>query len=107
VSPTYVPDLAHATLDLLIDGEHGIWHLANESAVSWAELARAVATRRGLDPSLVDDCRCDSLQLAATRPAFSALSSLRARLLRPLDQALAAFMLDWDAAAVDQRRAGR
>ena len=31
VSPTYVPDLVHASLDLLIDGEHGLWHLANEA----------------------------------------------------------------------------
>lgn len=30
VSPTYVPDLVHACLDLLIDGESGLWHLANE-----------------------------------------------------------------------------
>src|SRR5215213_4845278 len=28
VSPTYVPDLVHVTLDLLIDGETGVWHLA-------------------------------------------------------------------------------
>src|SRR5256885_10419504 len=35
VSPTYVPDLAHAALDLLIDGEQGIWHLANSGETSW------------------------------------------------------------------------
>ena len=29
VSPTYVPDLVHACLDLLIDGESGLWHLTN------------------------------------------------------------------------------
>ena len=32
VSPTYVPDLVHATLDLLLDGETGLWHLANDGA---------------------------------------------------------------------------
>ena len=36
ISPTYVPDLTHAALDLLIDGEGGLWHLANQGAVSWA-----------------------------------------------------------------------
>jgi dTDP-4-dehydrorhamnose reductase len=30
ISPTYVPDLVHTALDLLIDGEAGIWHLANK-----------------------------------------------------------------------------
>jgi dTDP-4-dehydrorhamnose reductase len=29
VSPTYVPDLVNASLDLLIDSETGLWHLAN------------------------------------------------------------------------------
>jgi dTDP-4-dehydrorhamnose reductase len=48
VSPTYVPDLAQAVLDLLIDGESGVWHLANDGATSWLDLARRVADRAGL-----------------------------------------------------------
>ncbi|WP_206367607.1 family 1 glycosylhydrolase [Sphingomonas piscis] len=43
VSPTYVPDLVHASLDLLLDGEKGIWHLTNKGAVSWHDLACEVA----------------------------------------------------------------
>jgi dTDP-4-dehydrorhamnose reductase len=43
VSPTYVPDLANASLDLLIDEGSGIWHLTNGGAITWAELARMVA----------------------------------------------------------------
>ncbi|RYY71567.1 MAG: dTDP-4-dehydrorhamnose reductase, partial [Chitinophagaceae bacterium] len=35
VSPTYVPHLVDATLDLLIDGVGGICHLANKGAISW------------------------------------------------------------------------
>jgi dTDP-4-dehydrorhamnose reductase len=97
VSPTYVPDLVHATLDLVIDGEHGIWHVANGSALSWADLARAAAAQRGLDPSLVQDRISASLGLHAPRPAFSALTSARGTLLRPLEDALAAMMLDWRA----------
>ena len=53
VSPTYVPDLAHAGLDLLIDGAAGVWHLANAGAVTWPELARRAARRAGLDASAV------------------------------------------------------
>jgi dTDP-4-dehydrorhamnose reductase len=30
ISPTYVPALADVLLDLVIDGERGVWHLANE-----------------------------------------------------------------------------
>ena len=49
VSPTYVPDLVHATLDLLLDEEKGIWHLTNQGAISWHELACQVADHAKLD----------------------------------------------------------
>jgi dTDP-4-dehydrorhamnose reductase len=91
VSPTYVPDLVEATLDLLIDGASGLWHLCNEGALSWAELARKAAVLEGLDPSLVDGRPWSSLGMLARRPAFSALGSERGGLLRPLPEALAAF----------------
>jgi dTDP-4-dehydrorhamnose reductase len=54
VSPTYVPDLVEATLDLLIDGEQGIWHLSNGGAITWADLARRVARLAGLSTHLVE-----------------------------------------------------
>ena len=38
VSPAYLPDLAHAVLDLIIDGESGLWHLVNGGAVRWSEV---------------------------------------------------------------------
>ena len=53
VSPTYVPDLVHVTLDLLIDGETGVWHLANPGAIAWRDLAADVARRASFDPGLV------------------------------------------------------
>jgi dTDP-4-dehydrorhamnose reductase len=88
VSPTYIPDLAHACLDLLIDGAHGIWHLANEGAMTWADLARAVAIRVGLDTTLVRSCSFADLGLAARRPRYSVLSSERAAMMPSLDDAL-------------------
>ncbi|HLL73919.1 MAG TPA: family 1 glycosylhydrolase [Pyrinomonadaceae bacterium] len=91
VSPTYVPDLANACLDLLIDGERGLWHLSNGGAVSWAELARLAARLHGLDETLIDARPTRSLNLAAPRPAYSALSSVRGALLPPLADALARY----------------
>jgi dTDP-4-dehydrorhamnose reductase len=35
VSPTYVPDLVEAVLDLAVDGADGLWHLANSASISW------------------------------------------------------------------------
>ncbi len=81
ISPTYVPDLVQASLDLLLDEETGIWHLTNQGAVSWHELACSVAdrTRAGLGRIVVDK--------EGARSDTSLVSS-RGALLRPLDQAL-------------------
>jgi len=44
-SPTYVPDLVNIGLDLLIDGEAGLWHLANRGRMSTKELDQALSGR--------------------------------------------------------------
>jgi dTDP-4-dehydrorhamnose reductase len=88
VSPTYVPDLVHAALDLLIDGERGVWHLANVGAVSWAELARRAAVLAGFDPAHVDEQPSTALGWTAPRPRYSVLGSERGQLLPSLDDAL-------------------
>jgi dTDP-4-dehydrorhamnose reductase len=88
VSPTYVPDLVNACLDLLIDRECGIWHLTNGDAVSWAELARRACAVAGVDTRTLRARPAAQLDYAALRPANSALQSERAMLLPPLDDAL-------------------
>jgi dTDP-4-dehydrorhamnose reductase len=89
VSPTYVPDLVNASLDLVIDGASGLWHLANEGATSWADLARHSANLRGYDAELIVPVASASLGLAAARPAYSALASERGSgLMPPLEAAL-------------------
>lgn len=88
VSPTYLPDLVDACLDLLVDGESGIWHLVNSGAVTWLELARRAADLAGLDQSLIEGHSMESFGLAAARPRYSALGSERAALLPSLEDAL-------------------
>nr|MDP9415796.1 sugar nucleotide-binding protein [Pseudomonadota bacterium] len=80
VSPTYVPDLCHATLDLLVDGETGIWHLANQGKLSWHEFATHVAAGAGYDPSLVLPVE--------EKPANTALTSTRGMMLRRVEDAI-------------------
>jgi dTDP-4-dehydrorhamnose reductase len=92
VSPTYVPDLVDASLDLLIDGAAGLWHLANHGAVSWAALAARAAQQAGLDPDRIEPCSLESLQLAAARPIYSVLDSIHGRLLPDLDESLARYV---------------
>jgi dTDP-4-dehydrorhamnose reductase len=94
VSPTYGPDLADAVLDLLIDGERGLWHLANRGQMTWAEFARAGADAAGLDASLVLPMPIRLLGLRAPRPAYSALGSTRGLLLPPIENAIARYTRD-------------
>ncbi|MGX7952107.1 family 1 glycosylhydrolase [Tsuneonella sp. HG249] len=91
VSPTYVPDLCRAVLDLLIDGETGLWHLANGGEVSWCEFARSLAEATGLPADLVRPVSVTSCGWAAPRPRFSALASNRGRLLPPIESAIDRF----------------
>jgi dTDP-4-dehydrorhamnose reductase len=88
VSPTYVPDLVNSTLDLLIDGECGIWHLANSGAIAWADLAQTVANLAGLDTAVIEARPSKDLGWTAPRPTYSALSSERGILLPSLDDAI-------------------
>ena len=90
VSPTYVPHLTAATLDLLIDGEKGIWHLASDGAVSWYEFAARVADLAAVDArSLV---AADAPARRAAMPHYSVLGTERGKLLPPLDDALRSFI---------------
>lgn len=91
VTPTYVPHLCNATLDLLIDGAAGVWHLSNGEALSWADFARRVAERCGLDAGLVDTVPGKTLGWAAPRPAYAGLASEKGALMPPLDHALECF----------------
>jgi dTDP-4-dehydrorhamnose reductase len=91
VSPTYVPDLVNVSLDLLIDGADGIWHLANDGDVSWSELARKAAAALGYPEAMVDECETAALRLPAVRPGYSVLGTERGQRLPPLDDALSRF----------------
>lgn len=95
VSPTYVPDLVNATLDLLIDGESGLWHLANAGEITWANLAKQVATLAGFDPYQVEARPTHTLGFSASRPIYSALSSDRGILLPSLDHAIDCYLANY------------
>jgi dTDP-4-dehydrorhamnose reductase len=91
-SPTYVPDLVHACLDLLIDRECGIWHLTNGAAMSWADLARRACAAAGIDDGRLEERTTGELGLRAARPRNSAMSSERGLLLPSFDDALARYL---------------
>jgi dTDP-4-dehydrorhamnose reductase len=92
VSPTFVPDLVHASLDLLIDRESGVWHLANHGAVSWSDLLFQAAKLADIDVRRLEARSTQELGFRAPRPKYSVLGSQRALLLPPLDDALSRYV---------------
>lgn len=94
ISPTYVPHLVTATVDLLIDSECGIWHLVNDGAISWKEFALMVAEKAGYDPALIVGVNLAELNLSANRPQNSVLQSTRGKLMPTLENAINAYFIE-------------
>jgi dTDP-4-dehydrorhamnose reductase len=89
ISVTYLPDLVHVSLDLLIDGEQGVWHLTNPGEVTWHALLETLAGRVALP--------LDFEQLGLEHPRNLALDTGRGRLMPPLASALDRFVDGADA----------
>jgi dTDP-4-dehydrorhamnose reductase len=75
--PTFVDDLARATLDAVAADASGILHLANEGEITWYGLAREIASAAGLDTDLVNPITSAGLDRPARRPRNSVLDSER------------------------------
>ena len=104
VSPTYVPDLCDAVLDLAIDGESGLWHLSSGEALSWNAFACRLASACGLDPFLIRPVAGEALRRPALRPPFSGLASERGQLLPPLSSAIERFATEVrDRSCIDRK----
>lgn len=88
ISPTYVPDLVNISLDLLVDQEKGIWHLANHGELTWADFAYEVADRFGLNRKYIATVSNDEMNYPAKRPLYSVLSSNRGIIMPTLEDAL-------------------
>ncbi len=85
VSPTYAPDAVDACLDLLIDGEQGVWHVANTSATTWPAFVEQVATRLDATPAHREAPKNEP---KAGESVYRALGSERGRLLGSVEDAL-------------------
>ena len=95
VSPSFVPALVDAALDLLIDEADGVWHLAGAEAVSWATFARRIASALGHDPQLVSGVRGNMPDWRAPRPRNAALVGTRGASLGGLDDHIARFATEY------------
>lgn len=93
-SASYLPDVVNATLDLLIDEESGVWHLANSGGVTPAELLKILAHRLDLDVRAIEGVPVWSLQQPARRARHRVLRSERGQLLPPLENAIERYIHD-------------
>jgi dTDP-4-dehydrorhamnose reductase len=91
VSPTYIPDLVNKALDLLIDEEHGIWHLTNEGMLTWCEFAEEIASRANLPKKQISSCYQHETTWKARRPKYSVLQSDKGIKLPPVLDAIERF----------------
>ena len=70
-NPTLASDLAASLWALVLAGKTGLWHCSGSERVSRLEWARRVASRAGLDASLIDPVRTADLRQPAKRPLGS------------------------------------
>jgi dTDP-4-dehydrorhamnose reductase len=80
--PTFTADLATAIRRLVIGRLPGVFHVTNQGATTWYELARATFSAAGQDPDRVvpiTSAELDPPRLAP-RPAFSVLDNAALRL---------------------------
>ncbi|MGE4551869.1 MAG: dTDP-4-dehydrorhamnose reductase [Desulfovibrionaceae bacterium] len=75
-SPTYTPDLARHTVQLMAAGAVGLFHVVNSGRASWCELAAEAVSAAGLH-CRVEPIPTSAYPTKATRPAFSVLDTAR------------------------------
>lgn len=91
ISPTYVPDLVNTALDIFIDEEKGIWHLSNDTLLTWFEFATLIAERAGYKKASIHPCYLKNMEWNARRPMYSALQSEKGLKLPSVENAIGRF----------------
>lgn len=79
-SPTYAPELARLTADLVDKKAQGVFHGGGERPISWYEYAKLIFKISGRSPQLQATNERE-YRTAARRPKFSALANERSRAL--------------------------
>jgi hypothetical protein len=79
VAPSYAPDVANVALDLLIDGEGGVWHLPNAGLVALPRGAAVGAscvlgTARGMLMPTLEDALARATDVPVVAPEIASSS---------------------------------
>lgn len=105
-SPTYAPELAERTVDLIAKSTAGVFHVGGGAPISWFEFARMIFEEAALKPELRPTTEREH-RTPARRPRYSALSNakmeaLGVRPMPPLREAVKAYMAAREAAITSQ-----
>jgi len=73
-SPTYAPLLAARTIDLVEKQQHGVFHIAGGTEISWFKFAKLIFETAGLKAALQSTNERE-YRTPARRPKYSALSN--------------------------------
>lgn len=105
VTVSVLPQLLDATLDLLVDGERGVWHATNPGERSLHELVRAAARHAQRPTERLEPGRSPRAWGLELGPGMRAITSERAWPMPDLDAALAGYAaLAGEAAAAESER---
>ncbi len=74
-SPTYTRDLAKATLELINNSAHGIFHVTNSYSCTWHDLAEFSISLIGKKNYEIEKITSDQFKCPAKRPAYSVMST--------------------------------
>jgi len=88
-SACFLPEMVGVCLDLLIDREHGIWHLCNTGKLSWFEFARLLADMHCGKKLKIKPINIGEMPNPALRPQSCALKSNRGDLMSKIESVLA------------------
>jgi dTDP-4-dehydrorhamnose reductase len=94
-SPTYAPELARVTADLVAAGQNGVFHAGGGEPISWYDYAGKIFRQAGLEPELRPTDERE-YRTVARRPKYSALDNARMaqlgiRPFAPLDEQIARY----------------
>jgi dTDP-4-dehydrorhamnose reductase len=80
VSPSYVEDVATATVALVTRGApFGLYHCVNTGSATWLDVTRELARLAARPDARITAVSVDAVTLRATRPRYAALSNAKLR----------------------------
>lgn len=71
-SPSYTPDIAHNTIELVRRERFGLYHVSNSGSASWFDLASAAVEEAGIDCT-IEPISTSEFPTKAMRPPYSVL----------------------------------